>query len=134
MAIQYEMDYEEIELDGKKIAFCILDEYDGVKQEVSLEKGILLLWHSYKEFHEEWFAIFADKESLKKYLQNQMGILSLMRAGKVFLAKRRYNDFNNLRIVCRLEDAKHHVALPEDVALGEDLFDSVVECAAAAKK
>ena len=106
----------------------ILDEYDGVKEEVSLQNNLLFLWHNYKKNYEEWFVIRPKKqEILISYLSNKIGILTLMENSEIFLAKRYYDQYNHFEITEEIDINNTDKQLPlEDVKIGKDLYKSIV--------
>jgi len=118
-----EIDNEILEVDGEKLVFFILDEYDGVKQEVNLDKNILLLWYDYKDSYEEWFFIEAKRNILEKYLSNEIGILTLMKKSRIKIVHRYYENYNSIVTTSEVLDLnKTDKELPDDVKIGENLL------------
>lgn len=126
-----EFNFERVTVGNTLSRFCILLEYDGPKEEVSIDDNILLLWEREFEDFERWHVIFSDKNLLEEYLHGNLGILSLMKKSSVFIGIRHYDKYEQIENLQKIDEFSFEpeIRFPKrDVKMWPGAFEFVAEC------
>lgn len=121
------IDIENVEVENENISFYIMIEYDGVKEEVSIERNTLLLCSEYKDEYENWLIIVPKEDFLTKYLKGEIGILTLIDNSTISIGKRYYENFSKITDIHKINDSiKNNIKFPRrDAKLRENFLELI---------